>query len=185
VLSHIPLAMSEPLRVSVVPAPQLGQHDRNEIVALCSCVFETDYSLFLNDFVGATHVVGHLADEVVSHALWLPRRLLVEGQYIVESAYVEAVATWPRFEGRGFGSALMRRLQGEITDFDLGALSTGIPAWYERLGWRPWLGRKYVRRGQTLTETPDERVMVFEIAGKPLPDVSKSLTAEWRPNEAW
>jgi aminoglycoside 2'-N-acetyltransferase I len=177
--------MVEPLRVSVVPASQLGKVDWNQIVALCSDVFETDYSLFLNDFVGATHVVGHLADEVVSHALWLPRRLLIDGQHIVESAYVEGVATWPRFEGRGFASALMRRLQGEIASFNLGALSTGIPAWYERLGWRAWLGPKYIRRDQMLTETPDEHVMVYEIAGKPLPDVSKSLTAEWRPNEAW
>jgi aminoglycoside 2'-N-acetyltransferase I len=177
--------MGNPLRVSIVGAHQLGRSDWNQIVALCSEVFETDYSLFLNDFVDATHVIGRLADEVVSHALWLPRRLLVGGQDIVESAYVEGVATWPRFEGRGFASALMRRLHGEITSFNLGALSTGIPGWYERLGWRAWLGPKYIRRGQMLTETPDEHVMVYEIAGKPLPDVSKSLTAEWRPNEAW
>jgi aminoglycoside 2'-N-acetyltransferase I len=177
--------MVEPIRVSVVPASQLAQHDRDRIVALCSEVFETDYSLFLADFVAATHVIAHLAGEVVSHALWLPRRLLVGGEEIVESAYVEGVATWPDYQGRGFGSAVMRRLQLEITEFDLGALSTGIAGWYERLGWRVWSGAKYIRRGKMLTETPDECVMVYEIAGKLLPDVTKSLTAEWRPNEAW
>src|SRR5262245_29551834 len=173
------------VRVSVTPASRLEPHDLRQIVALCSEAFETDYSLFLNDFIGATHVIGHLADEVVSHALWMPRRLLVEGIEIIDSAYVEAVATWPKYQNRGFATAVMKRLHQEITEFDLGALATGVPGWYERLGWRRWEGHKFIRRGQEFIETPGECVMVYQITGKPLPDLKKSLTADWRPNEPW
>jgi aminoglycoside 2'-N-acetyltransferase I len=177
--------MDERLRVSVIPASGIASRDLRQIIDLCSDAFATDYSLFLNDFVNATHVVAHLSEEVVSHALWLPRQLVVDGRESVQSAYVEGVATWPRYQRRGFGSAVMRRLHQEISGFDFGALSTGVPRWYERLGWRLWEGRKFIRRGNELTETPEESILVYEIAGKPLPDRTKSLTAAWRPNEPW
>ena len=94
-----------------------------DVIALCSEVFETDYSFYMNLDLERGHVLGYTDGCLVAHALWLNRPLRVgDGPWLL-SAYVEGVATHPDYQGRGYGSAVMRRLQHEIRDFDLGALS--------------------------------------------------------------
>ena len=114
--------MTEPLRIAVVPDTSLSPELYQEIVALCTHACGEDFAGILSLFAGATHVLGYLGDELVSHALWIPRTLTYNGMPL-RCAYVEAVATEPRHQGHGYASAVLRALAAEISDYDLGALS--------------------------------------------------------------
>ena len=84
--------------------------------------------------LGGTHFIALAIDEIVAHAAVVERTLHV-GDVAVRTGYVEAVASAPKHQGRGHGSALMREVDALIErDFDLGALGTGSQGFYERLG---------------------------------------------------
>lgn len=173
------------LLITVLPSNRLENKDWEQVIDLCSEVFELNYGPFLEAFSDATHVLGYSGSEIVSHALWLRRELRVGDEQVLNAAYVEAVATRPEHQRRGYGSAVMRRLQEEISEADLGALSTSREEWYEGLGWKRWLGPKYIQKGREVLATPEDCVMVYGLSGKPLPDLTAPLTADWRPLELW
>jgi len=173
------------LLITVVPSNRLRSEDRKQVIDLCSEVFELDYGPFIEAFGEVTHVLGHRANEIVSHALWLRRELRVGDGRKLNAAYIEAVATRPEYQRRGYGSAVMRHLQKEISGADLGALSTSRDEWYEGLGWKCWLGPKYIQKGRAVIATPEDCVMVYGLPGKRLPDLTSPLTADWRPLELW
>ena len=64
------------------------------------------------------------------------------GEAAIRGAYVEDVATHPAMLGRGIASRLLRAAVDVACrdGCDIGALGTGIPGFYERLGWRRWTG---------------------------------------------
>ena len=68
----------------------------------------------------------------------------------LRTAYVEAVATAPSFQRRGYASAVMRRIAAEIAGYELGALSKGSHSFYERLGWERWRGPLAIRTDEGL-----------------------------------
>ena len=103
----------------------------------------------------------------------------------LRTAYVEAVATAPPHQGRGYGSAVMRRLAAAIGDYELGGLSTGRFSFYERLGWERWPGPLAIRTQHGLLHTPGERVLILRLPRTPPLDPHALLTAEWRPGELW
>ena len=72
-----------------------------------------------------------------------------------------------------------------IADFDLGALSTGIPAFYQRLGWLTWHGPLFIRTNGDLLATPEDTVMILRLPRTPPLDLRESLSAEWREGELW
>lgn len=173
------------LDIEILEREDVDDRRRAEIVQLCSEAFEIDYAPFLDAFGPTTHVIGSIDATAVTHALWLPRMLRVGADTDARGAYVEAVATRPSYRGRGFGTAVMRALQSRLRDYDFGALATGVPEFYEALGWRRWVGRLYVDRDGVRSETTDECVMVYAIDGGMTLDVTRTLTAPWRPNEPW
>ena len=93
------------------------------VVALCSEVFNLDYRYYMDLCPDRVHVLGYDDGQLVSHALWLVRRLRIAGGPWLNAAYVEGVATHPDYRARGYGAAVMRRLQQEVSHFDLAALS--------------------------------------------------------------
>jgi len=98
---------------------------------------------------------------------------------------VEAVATDERYRSRGFASAIMERLAKEISQFDLGALCTGSPDFYARLGWQLWQGPLFIRTREGLIPTPNEKVMVLFLPNTPVLNLEAPLSAEWREGELW
>ncbi len=76
----------------------------------------------------------------------------------LRTGYVEAVATAPDEQRRGYGSAVMRAVNEHIeAQYEIGVLGTGSQAFYERLGWQIWRGPSYVRlAGGDDERTPDE-----------------------------
>lgn len=71
--------------------------------------------------------------------------------------------------------------------FELGALSTGRPGFYRRLGWETWRGPTFVRTRNGLERTPDEDglVMVRFTLAMPAIDIAAPLSCEWRRGDVW
>lgn len=181
-------AGSEDISITVVPGPRLRPAEAAELVALLSTAFGTDFAPHLASFVDPVHVLARRDGELVGHALWIPRTLEHETAGPLRTAYVEAVATAPAHRSRGYGTAVMRRVAEEIrgrTEFQLAALSTGVPEFYARLGWRRWRGPLGVRRPGGIELTPDEIVMIYPLPHAPPLAEDVLLTVDDRTPEAW
>ena len=59
--------------------------------------------------------------------------------------------------GQGRGSSVVRAVNEHIQSmYELGALSTGLPDFYRRLGWELWIGSTAVRTERGLVPTPED-----------------------------
>jgi aminoglycoside 2'-N-acetyltransferase I len=138
--------------------------------------------------LGGVHVVLDVAGHVLAHASVVERELHVAGTPF-RTGYVEAVAVRPELQGRGLGSRVMREAAAIVREsFELGALGTGTPAFYERLGWRLWLGPTFVRTadGDVRTSEDDGGILVLETPRTPLPlELTAPISCEWRIGDVW
>lgn len=137
--------------------------------------------------ISGMHFVLELDGTVVSHASVVERELQVGGRPL-PTGYVEAVATAPEHQRRGFGSAVMQDVASYIREhFELGALGTGSHAFYERLGWLAWRGPSAVRTASGTRATPDEDgyIMVLPTPSSPPLDPTAPISCDWRPGDVW
>jgi aminoglycoside 2'-N-acetyltransferase I len=138
--------------------------------------------------VGGQHFIAEVDGAIGSHASVVERELHVGG-HPVRTGYVEAVATSPKLQGRGLGSAVMEAVNAHIVaDYELGALGTGAHAFYERLGWQTWRGPTFVRTDGGQRRTPDEDgdILVLPTPTSPTPlDLDAPLSCDWRPGDVW
>ena len=137
--------------------------------------------------VGGLHVLLEVGGEIVSHASVVERRLHAGGR-AVRTGYVEAVATRPEDQGRGFGSRVMTEVGAHVRDaYELGALGTGRDAFYERLGWIPWTGPTWVRSAHGEVRTPEDDGAIFVLLTPTSPplDPAGPIACEWRPGDVW
>ena len=136
---------------------------------------------------GGTHFLLENAGTVLAYASVVLRELEVDGRAL-RVGYVEAVATRPDVQGRGHGSAVVRAVNEHIrSTYELGALSTGLPDFYRRLGWELWLGSTAVRteRGMLPTPEDDGGIMVLPTPTTPALDRHATISCEWRPGDVW
>ncbi len=160
--------------------------ERAEIIELCTAAYEEDFSDFFQTLPGTTHVLGRVDGKLVSHLAWVTRWLQPAGERLLKTAYIEAVATAPAYQGRGYASRLLREAVGHLQDYDLGALSPSDAGFYERLGWALWRGPLAIRTVAGIEPTPEgEEVMVMRLEHTPELDLTAPLTAEWREGELW
>src|SRR5687767_7446900 len=155
------------LRIDVIESKTLPASTLQEVIDLCTEAYAEDFSHAFDLLGPGSHVIGHLDGRIVSHAMWVDRTLQVGTGATLNTAYVEAVATWPAFQRRGFGTEIMRRLADEIRLYDLGALSPSDERYYARLGWEPWRGPLFIRTATGLEATPDEGVMILRLEKTP------------------
>ncbi len=137
--------------------------------------------------LGGAHFVLDLDGAIVSHASIVERELHVAGRP-TRTGYVEAVATAPQHQRRGYGSAVMRQVNAHIVgSFELGALGTGSQPFYERLGWLVWRGPSYVRTAGGLQRTPDEDgyILVLPTPSLVALDLTAPISCEWRAVDVW
>jgi GNAT superfamily N-acetyltransferase len=174
-----------PLAIEIVESGALTPEQWKEILHLSAVVFDEDLSELFQVASPTTHVLGRADGQLASHAMWCTRWLQPGSRAPVRTAYVEAVGTLPDVQRRGFASRVMRHLVSEIPDaYELAALCPATSEIYERLGWRFWRGSLSVRMPDgTVLETPEERVMIYDLPGRPVLDVDESLSVEWRPGE--
>jgi aminoglycoside 2'-N-acetyltransferase I len=182
--------MAHSLALDITTADLIDPPGRAEIVALCVAAYREDFSRLFEDFAGSVHVLAR--DEsgtLVSHAMWVPRWLQPDGHAPLKTAYVEAVATMPDQQQRGYGTAVMNRLIEAVEAdpiWELAALSPAVPEFYARRGWEPWLGPLGIRRDAGLEPTSGELVMIWRLPQTPATLVTTGLlTAEWRTGELW
>lgn len=183
----IPTGPDPGSRVEVIPGPALRPGSRAAILGLCRRAYEEEVDALYLAMQPVAHVLAWEGARLAAHAMWVDRRLCVGTDEPLRTAYVEFVATEPELQGRGLGTAVMRRLADEIRgDYRLAALCTGSPGFYARLGWLLWTGPLVVRtRSGTLVATPDETVMVLDVEGGLGPRREEPLSVEWREGELW
>jgi aminoglycoside 2'-N-acetyltransferase I len=136
---------------------------------------------------GGVHLLVRTDGVVVAHAAVVPRALDVDGVPF-RTGYVEGVATLPSHQGRGLGTAVMTAATEVVRSaYELGALSTGLPGFYERLGWERWAGETWVRDGRDHLRTPDEDDGILVLRVGPSPDVALTgaIACESRPGDDW
>jgi aminoglycoside 2'-N-acetyltransferase I len=139
--------------------------------------------------LGGVHVFARDQDAgvIVSHAAVIGRLLIADDRPI-RTGYVEAVATSPGHRQRGYASAVMREAASLIhAGYDLGALATGLPNFYERLGWEVWRGPTWADSPTGPLRTPDEdgAVMVLRTVATAHLDTTGPLRGDWRPGDVW
>ncbi len=175
------------LQIVQVKAEALSPEQRTAIIQLCTEAYEEDFSDFFQMLPATTHLLGQVNGRLVSHLAWVTRWLQPAGSPLLETAYIEAVATAPALQGNGYASQLLREAVERIQDYDLGALSPSEAPFYERLGWELWRGPLGVRTATGIERTPkDEEVMIMRLRKTPAElDLNVFLTAEWREGELW
>jgi len=181
--------VTDDYRVEVVTTEALAEDRRAAIVELC--IAAHDEQEFRNLFLkyipsGGRHVLLYAGDELVTHAVATQRGVQPEGFPVLRTAYVDAVSTRPDRQGRGAGTAVMRRLAAEIGDYEIGCLQTDKMGFYERLGWELWRGPLAGRGPDGLIPTPDQHgVMVLRLPRTPAVDLDAPLTVEVQPARIW
>ena len=136
--------------------------------------------------VGGLHVLAG-GIEIVAHAAVVERRLET-GERLLRCGYVEGVATARAHRGRGLGSAVMGKVAEIIhARFELGAMSTGVQGFYERMGWERWRGPTYAATpsGRVRTEEEYDGILVLRTATTRDLDLAASLTCDWRQGDVW
>lgn len=173
------------LTFSILLGAALTPAMRSEITRLCSDAYEEDFAPVLAEFPAPVHVLARSGERLVSHALWVERQLQVGDGAFLRTAYIEAVATDPLVQRRGYASAVMRYLADQLAGFELAALAPFDVKYYARLGWERWQGPLAIRTADGLLPTPDEEVMILRLPATPPLDLRASLSAEWRVGEVW
>lgn len=182
--------MADPgLAVRVAASPALSRRDRAAMRELFAAAWP-DGGFTEDDFAhafGGTHWLAELGGLLVGHASVVPRVLEADGSPL-RTGYVEAVATMPTHERRGIGSRLVAAASDHVRrGFELGALSTDRPAFYERLGWVRWRGPTFVREPAGLIRTPEEDngILVLRTRSTPPLTLTGPLSCDWRRGDAW
>lgn len=185
--------MSDQTSILKLASKELSAQQVAQIRALLWSAFARDeHGGFTEDdwqhALGGTHFIALVDGEIVSHASVVGRQLQVASRP-VRTGYVEAVATLPRRQGRGYGTAVMRDVAKLIKDaYELGALATGSQGFYERLGWHVWRGPSSVRTDSGEQPTPDEDGYIMALmtpATPPYIDPDVPISCEWRPGDVW
>jgi aminoglycoside 2'-N-acetyltransferase I len=176
------------MRVEVIPSEHLDTDTRDRIRGLLDAAFGERFSATdWKHTLGGSHFVIREGGRLISHAAIVARTLKL-GDVAMRAGYVEGVATDPRHERRGHGSAVMRRVADALREaFEIGALSTGSPALYTRLGWEQWRGPTFVDApgGRLRTEEDDGGIYVLRTSGSVAIDLSAAIACDWRTGDVW
>lgn len=181
--------MTNSIRLTSALTEDLNADMRAAIIQVCIAAHqEADFkNLFTYVPAGGWHFLAYRADELVSHAMVTTRWLQPEGHPLLKTAYVDAVATRPAYQGLGYGSAVMHQLASDIDrEYVIACLQTEREAFYERLGWQTWRGPLAGRSEQRLVPTPDQRgVMILRLSQTPALDPDSALSIECQTNRIW
>ncbi len=178
--------MPEQIEITVSPTRDLDEQTRTEVIDLCKAAFNDEgFNVLFQLVEGSTdpmHVLARLDGRVVGHGVWSTRRMWLEVGTELKTAYLDAVATLPSLQGRGIGSAVVRRITEEIRDYDIGCLSTERISFYQHIGWELWNGQRAVKTATgDIEPMTDDILMIWRTLHTPPLDMNSRLTIEWRP----
>lgn len=180
-----------PGRLRELATAELSPHEVRTIRSIMTAAFGPGDEAFTDDdwehALGGRHFVLDEGGEIVAHAAVVERRLYL-GDRPLRTGYVEAVATAPGHQGRGFGSTVMEAVNAYIrATWELGGLGTGRHHFYERLGWQTMRGHAYVRSADGRERTPDDEgyILVLRTPASPPFELDEPISCESRPGDAW
>src|SRR6188472_4526427 len=112
--------------VTVTRTEDLSADVRASIIQVCIAAFRSNdfQQMFVHIPSGARHFLAQRDDKVVCHAVVTTRWLQPDGLPALKTAYVDAVATLPAYQGQGYGSDVMRHLAQNIGDYTIAGLKT-------------------------------------------------------------
>ena len=174
--------MSEAIMVTSARTEELNAETRASIIHVCRTAHQEDDFTHLFSYIpsGGIHVLAYREHELVSHAVATTRWLQPEGLPLLRTAYIDAVATLPAYQGQGIGSTLMHHLATVLADFEMACLQTERVSFYARLGWEVWRGPLAGRRATELLPTPDQKgIMILRLTRTPPLDVESLLVVEY------
>ena len=174
--------MSESIIVTSARTEELNAETRASIIHVCKTAHQQDDFTHLFSYIpfGGIHVLAYREQELVGHAVATTRWLQPEGLPLLRTAYVDAVATLPAYQGQGIGSRLMRHLATVISDFEIACLETERVSFYAWLGWEVWRGPLAGRKATELLPTPDQKgIMILRLPRTPPLDVESLLVIEY------
>jgi len=181
--------MTASTKVRFFKTEELDADTRNAIVNICVLAHQEDDFKNLFSYVpsGGLHFLAFHDEQLVSHAMVTTRWLQPEGQPLLKTAYIDAVATLPTQQGLGHGSAVMRHLASAIHDeYVIACLETDRVEFYERLGWQIWRGSLAGRSEQGLIPTPEQNgIMILRLSQTPALDLDSTLTIECQDERIW
>ncbi len=180
--------MSHPnsLSIEIVTASALNARVRSEILSVCSRAYEEDFEPELQLLCGAVHILARLDGVLVSHAAWVERNLYVAEVDCLSCAYIEAVATSPDHQLKGYASAVLKAIPELVREYDIAALSPSEPEFYQRLGWVLWEGSLAYIENEVHVSTPEEQVMIYRLPKTPKDlNLQAQLMTDWRPGDVW
>jgi aminoglycoside 2'-N-acetyltransferase I len=139
--------------------------------------------------LGGVHVLATEDDGVVAHGAVVPRTMVAGGRAL-RTGYVEGMATREDRRGRGLATLVMAEVGRVVTEgYELGALAdgTGIPGFYQRLGWETWQGPTWAAgpEGPVRTEEDDGGVLVLRTPATGALDPAGSIVCDWRAGDVW
>ncbi len=176
--------------IRVVATGQLGEERLREIRALMAAAFGERFDAEDWDHaLGGVHVMATDGPDgaLVGHAA-VVERTLQAGMRQLRTGYVEAVATAPARQRQGIGRLVMTGVRRILEErYEMGALATGVHAFYRRLGWEDWLGPTAVREGAGLRYTPEEDgfVMVMRFGRSEGLALDMTLSVTPRSGDDW
>lgn len=180
--------MSASITVTIARTEYLSAATRAAIVQLCIAAHQEEDFRRLFTYIpsGGRHFLAYREEGLVSHAVVTTRWLQPGGHPVLKTAYVDAVATLPAYQGQGYGSAVMRHLAKNIADYAIACLETDRPAFYQRLGWEIWRGALAGRSARGLIPTPEQKgIMILRLAETPALDLDRELTIECQAGRIW
>ena len=180
--------MTASTTITFARTEELNAVTRAAIIELCVAAHQEEDFKNLFSYIpsGGRHFLAYREGELVSHAVVTTRWLQPENQPILKTAYVDAVATLPAYQGQGYGSAVMQYLAKNIDDYTIACLETEHSSFYERLGWELWRGALGGRNDQGLIPTPEQTgIMILRLAGTPALNLDGLLTIECEGGRIW
>ncbi len=162
---------------------------RAAMQSLCDAAYRGTFTADdLAHALGGTHIVVRQHSAWIAHAAVVARVVHV-GERVLRAGYVEAVAVHPEVQGQAMGTEVMRAV-GELigANHDIGILSTGEHAFYERVGWEAWRGPSYVITSDGTwrrSEDEDDGIMVLRCPPTAGIDARAPIACHDRAGDAW
>ncbi len=177
------------MNIRVLPTAELSDSDRIALRRLFDAAYDGDFTdIDFDHALGGWHAIAGDLAAPIAHAAVVARSLFIDTREL-RTGFVEAVATLPAHQRTGLGSRVMTAIADVIRDrFELGALSTGEHAFYERLGWERWRGPSYVRAADgTTTRSADEDddIMILRCTPSRDVDLTAPIACDERPGYSW
>ena len=174
--------------VTTKATSQLTSEESIGIRALLDGAFDGRFTDSLwSQALGGSHFFIVEDGAPISHAAVVARKLVI-GERAFNTGYVEAVGTGEGFRRQGLARTVMKSAEYHIEQsFEIGALHSVLPTFYEHLGWEKWRGPTYVRSDTGCERTPDDDgcIHVRRLPASSGLDLDDAISCAWRPGYVW